>query len=597
MRSVWVRLWLVTVVWAAVAAPAQAVVGFDVNGVTALTGQYSRTQTYSGSLTLVDQKFGASLGGVVGSPPAAFGAEVHGSITPTLGLTGSIVSNQYATFGASVNATTQVRGADAMASSKVGEIFTLSTMSTQTGANFMNSNDEVSASVDMFHGLKLDAGGQGCFSGCIGAGFKVDLGRGSTNLLSVTSAGDAYVLGQSIGASPFSYTDPTNILTINGGVPDLDAFAANVAGGPAISSRQGLVGMSVDLAQVFATAVGLPFNLSGELGGFDYTILSAKIGAGLDVVKNFSFEPLLAGVNYVFSAPVSVFDQATGAWSDLTTSWFTKADGGDLQVKAPGAASLGITRYDALAGNLVTDVNLVGYVSGSLTALGLSGYGVDLGPLLNETIKKDIGSISMGSYSQVGSMVAVGQTFNLTFGSNLIDGHDPCEGGCSITGFVDQRDFSDEVDAPGELYDSKIRLVTNLGIGCGPQTMTACNFDDENFEPISRQILQDQLDLQPVVSGEALSSYFRALNTSDYRALQSSDDEVLTRIRLTGLDPLNPTPFGGNGPGAPVLTAPVESRYSELSFSSAAPEPSAWLLMMAGFGLTGAAMRRRVARA
>ncbi|WP_293472930.1 PEPxxWA-CTERM sorting domain-containing protein [Phenylobacterium sp.] len=595
MRSLWLRGVLAAAVLASSASPAGAVVGFDLSSTTMLTGQNAHTQTFSSKLTIVDQKFSASLGGVLGSPPYAAGAEIVGSITPKLALEASMVSSQLTKFGAMVNTTTQVRGADGMASSNAGQTFTLATTSTQAAGNYMSLDDSISAGLDLRHGLKLDAYGRGCLSGCLEGKFKVDLGEGTTNLFSMNQAGDIAVLGVDAGSSPFKYTDPTKIVTVTGSLPNFDSYAANSAGGPAVSSRQGLVGASVDIAQAFAKAVGLPFDLKGELAGFDYTILSVAVGAGLDIVKTVAFDAIKTGVNYVFSAPVSVFNVATNSWSELTKSWFTDANGSELQVRAPGALSVGVTRYDTLVGNLNTSVDLVGYLSGSITALGLSGYGLDFGPLLDVPLKGDLGTISLGGFSEITALSQLGDSFNLTFASNRIDNIDPCAAGCSSTGFADLRNI---VDNPtfGEVYDSQIRQVTNYGIGCSFGDTAGCIFDP-NVAAATRQVVVDQLGLEPTVSGEDVLAFYRSLNTPDFRALQSDDAAVLARIYATGFDPLNPPRFPGNGPGAPPLTQPVESATYELRYTPGVPEPSTWLLLIGGFGLVGASLRRRRALA
>lgn len=596
VRSLRVRGVLAAAILAWSSSPAGAAVGFDVASTTVLAGQNSRTQTYSGRLTLVDQTFGASLGGVAGDPPAAIGAEIHGSITPTLALDASVLSSQLTKFGAAVSSTTQIRGADGMASSNAGQTFTLATTSTQAAGNYMSIDDTYSAAVDLRSGVKLDAGARGCLGGCLMADFAIDLGGGlaRTELFGIDPAGSARVLGVDIGGGPFSYADPTGIVTVSGNVPNFDGNSANVAGGPAISSRQGLVGLSVDVAQAFATAVGLPFDLKGEIAGFDYTILSASIGAGLDIVKTVAFEAISTGANYVFSAPVSVFNAATNAWSDLTTSWFTQADGSELQVRAPGALSVGVSRYDALVGNLNTSVELVSYLSGNITALGLSGYGLEFGPLLDKTIIADLGTISLGGHSEIVAMSQLGDSFNLTFSSNLIDNVDPCAAGCSATGFVDLRDSVDVPPTFGEVYSSRIAQVTNFGAGCSVGDTASCIFDP-NVAALTRQVVVDQLAIEPTVSGEDVVAFYAALNTPDFLAAQSSDAAALARIYATGFDPLNPPPFGGMGSGAPPLTQPVASASYELRFTPGVPEPSTWLLLIGGFGLAGARLRRRPA--
>lgn len=592
-RGFWVRCGLVAVLVASGPVSASAAVGFDIGGATYLTGVNGHTQTYSGKLDLVNDTFGGNVGGVAGSPPTAFGAEIYASMTAKLGLQASLIASQTAKYGAAANVTTQVRGADGMASSHVGEAFSLATTQSFSGANYMDFNDEISASLDLYHGMTLEAGGRGCFSGCLSAGLKINLGEGSTDLVTLTSTGGA-ILGVPVGDGPYSYTDPSNILTINGDLPNFDAKSTNVAGGPGISSRQGLFSVSIDVAQAFATAVGLPFPLSGEIGGFDYTILSAKIGAGLDVVKTVAFEAISAGANYVFSTPVSVYDAAKGAWSDLTTSWFTKADGSELMVKAPGAASVGVTRYDVVAGNMVTDLDLVGYISGSLTALGLSGYGIDLGPLLDLPLKLDIGSIDIGGFSEIATMSQVGQTFNLTFASNLVDGVDPCSGGCSITGFVDQTNLLAEDNGGGfALNDSAIRRVTNLGVGCLTGADAGCNFDTA-FGRIARQTYVDTTGQNDSVSGEDIRAFQASLAAPEFLATQSDMSQVFARLRALGYDPLNPTRFPGMGPGAPFPTAPIgESRHEQLTYGPGVPEPSTWLMLIGGFAMMGAALRRR----
>ncbi|WP_430420817.1 PEPxxWA-CTERM sorting domain-containing protein [Phenylobacterium sp.] len=594
-RHSWLGISVVAALAIGAPSPAAAVIGFDVGGQTYLTGQNSQVRSHTANLMLLNASYGGAIGGVAGEPPYAFGAEIHGSATPKLGFQANAVSGQVANFGTTATATTLVRGADGMASSKIGESFTLATTLSQGSSNYMDVDSRFSADLRLVHGLKLEAGGSGCLGGCLYGDLKVNLGQGSTYLMGVTEAGNANVFGVDVGGPSFSYTDPSKILTVSGAAPNFDAKTTNVAGGPAIVSRQGLVSVSVDAAQAFATAVGLPFPLKGEIAGFDYTILSAKIGAGFDIVKKVAFETVSAGVNYAFSAPVQVFDTAKNTWSDLTTSWFTAANGAELQVRAPGAASIGVTRYDVLGGNMVTSLDLVGYVSGSLQALGLSGYGLEFGPLLDKTIAFDIGTIEMNRYSEFTALTQVGQTFNLTFDSNRFEGQDPCAGGCSITGFVDTRNFRD-VDVGGfELSDSTIRLVDNLGGRCVSGGIdNQCTFRDDLFAPIARQVLVDQVDPGNEGSGEDILAFRGALAAPDFLATQSDADQVIARLRALGVDPFNPQKLPGMGPGAPFPTTPIlESERYSLTYGPGVPEPSTWLLLIGGMGLAGASLRRR----
>lgn len=594
LRRVWVGLGLVAALAMGGASPAGAVVGFDVSGTTYLTGQNAQTRSHSAQLMFIDDSYGGKIGGVIGSPPFAAGAEIYGYATPKLGIETNVISSQLSKFGATVSATTEVRGADMMGGSKVGDSFTLSTTLNQGAENYMNIDSAFSADLRLVHGLKLEAGGQGCVFGCISAGIKVNLGEGETYLAGISQAGQLNVFGQNVGG--LSYTDPTGVLNVTANVPNFDGQMKNTAGGPKVVSRQGLIDVSLDAAQAFATAVGLPFPLKGEIGGFDYTILSATIGGGFDIVKTVAFEAVTKGVNYVFSAPVQVFDKTKNAWSELTSSWFTQGDGSDLEVRSPNALSLGVTRYDVLGGNLTTSLDLVGYVSGRVQALGINGYGIGLGPLLDEGLSFDIGTIHMNSYSEFATMAQVGQTFNLTFERNIVGNLDPCATGCSITGFVDARDYIPENIGGGELNNSAIRLVANLGEGnCRGGVLSGCTFRDDLFAPIARQVIVDQSDLgNNEVSGEDILAFLGQLSAPNVLATQSNNAAVIARLYAMGIDPYNPATFPPLGPGAPMPTDPIlESRHYQLSFGPGVPEPSTWLLMIGGMGLAGAALRRR----
>ncbi len=124
---------------------------------------------------------------------------------------------------------------------------------------------------------------------------------------------------------------------------------------------------------------------------------------------------------------------------------------------------------------------------------------------------------------------------------------------------------------------------------------------DTGIEGLNNQTsaIGDSLDFGPVTAGDVLTFRLRVTNTGDlFYSNRALNADKITHIYATG--------YAGGDFGLPAgtyvgfedLAGGGDLDYEDLAFiftnvRSNVPEPAAWALMLGGFGLVGAAMRRR----
>ncbi len=110
----------------------------------------------------------------------------------------------------------------------------------------------------------------------------------------------------------------------------------------------------------------------------------------------------------------------------------------------------------------------------------------------------------------------------------------------------------------------------------------------------------DTLDFGAVSAGDILTFYITVTNTGDFWYSDKS-------MNSDGVNHVWSTAYAGGDPGLPAgqfmtfedLSGGGDFNYQDLSFvftnvnvAGAVPEPASWALMIAGFGLTGGALRK-----
>jgi PEP-CTERM motif len=189
-------------------------------------------------------------------------------------------------------------------------------------------------------------------------------------------------------------------------------------------------------------------------------------------------------------------------------------------------------------------------------------------------------------------------------GSGMIEFSDNPQSG--LFNISDVVDFSLNVNWTATLDDGTV-LFDNFSYGVTDLSWLYSNFD-ANSQP---RTLNFQTDILPDVSGSpsgivqkplSVQVAFDDMDGDTYQASTAfwvypppgTDDQVLSAVgdvsgTVSGL------PSSGDVSDSMVASNPKAADFALTfaSFSSAAPEPSSWAMMVAGFAAIGAANRRR----
>lgn len=489
-------------------------------------------------------------------------------------------------------------------------------------------------------GLDIDLGGwakaKACLGICVSAGIKVKVNT-FVELAEVSNSGLS-VFGEKVdGTSPYSYTSPGGLVSATAQLPTFYKPYTNLAPGVGVNTgamQQSLLSVNMDVAELIAKAFGFPLPLEGDLLGFGYEILSLDAFAGLDLKQAIKFNAPTLSTNYKFSSAVEVFDGTS--WG-LPITELTLAAGQGIELRSVAATSLGVTSYPILNYSISYDADLVLKAGLDLSALGLHGFGLSLGPLLDpDPWQVNLGSLDIDSGTETGKLAAKAGTMNLVFqpikyGPIGEDGQpteifDLCSipGGCSKTGYVTAIAAIGDPDLG--LAEETVRRVFNFGTpDCNHLVIIGCDFDlsfvpivtqRRGYEPDPQLPWFDDTDLLARLTElgfelpDFASPWFGDLGgdyARDFALLDeflaapplpegpASDDALMiAALEDLGVDMDNPFPDGPPLTGAPreSLNDLTESVSGRIAFG--VPEPSVLALFAAALPAFGAWRRRRL---
>lgn len=535
--------------------------------------------------------FSANLGDSVGGFAGGVGAEASGHISLGLeALVETIWLPEYSFAYRTANATTASwTGSNLL----VGDSFYLTGSSAQLGLTKLNLTDPgIWANLILRESLHLGLGAEACFGGCLKVGFKVDVEQGQKlATLNQAGAGDLRVLGLKVSdALPYTYTTAGKEVAIEAALPNFSKTITSLAPGGQVeyASSQKLAALNVDVAQILANLVGLPIPLSDSVLGFEYTLLEALVGLGVDLRHEFDLDIANLYTGYVFSSPVQV--KQGGGWSAPTTSVSVLA-GQTIELRAAQPTkTLGIIPSYGLGAHIESTLDVVPYAAASVRALELSGHGLGFGPVVNEGTKGALAHLEVAASSLDRSLWVDGKPLTLAFEPLTADSGgapiDLCASAdCISTAFIPLPSGGGDGWSSGRIA----RVVDPT-----PECLLADPEDcviDEGFapRPLSYRESGRTGELEVVLDASAL---MRLLALGDLiGGVESDEARQQDALRRLGFDLDNlflPRRIGDGAPSGPI----AEDAVAAFAFSSV-PEPGSIALLGAALAATLLARRRR----
>ena len=499
---------------------------------------------------------GAYIGYSVG---ARFGGYANTS------LTNSVIS----AFGGTMRTTIERQGPGPLG---VGDTFRVKNGSSIEDGLQLFGKGRLTANVgaDVFFGAALV--GDACFGGCINdndGNIIVQAGMGSPQTYNIfgldTQANTVTFLNQTTtDALPQSYQSPS--LPISAQINNFDLSGVGTYGST-FTTQQEIAGVYVDVAQLVASAFGIPPEvLSGSALGFNYVALSAKIGMAIDLVHEVTTN-IRQFTTYLFSSPVQVAkDTPSGpeAFSDWTTA-VELAEGESMQVRAGFAQTLSILPVASGFGSLDTEIALNAAFKAPIKLMEIKGNGLSLGPAYSDTLIQPLANLAtVTDTAPLITNTSVGNAITLSFSTT-----EPPPG--ISPGFVFVETVPDPTGSASLGYFAK---VSNFGdTGCNEVLQLSCLFDS-SFEGL-------------------LTQRRTSVDTDGNRVFTFASDFMLPD-RLAGL----PRGAAGSQSDMNLLqrrleTLPLADYTLPIVRAPAVPEPQTWALLLIGFGLIGGVARRQ----
>jgi len=502
--------------------------------------------------------------------------------------------------------------------------------------------DVKSADVSGFAGLDVDLGGfaraKACVIGCVQA--KISLNVDWILPLASVDGQGLKVFGSLVDTSaPYGANAPApfgSFLSATANVPTLAKTFTNLApAAPALmpDRQEPLLTLKGDVAGLIAKAAGFPIPLEGSILGFGYDLLSLDAYAGVDLRHDFALSAHARKTVYQFTSPVQVFDETSQTWGAPVTE-VALGDYESVQLRSPGAASLGFSRSYRVDYKVDYDYDFVVNAGFDLSALAISGHGLKLGPLLDPSPwEVSLGSFDVDAGTAILSFESKGAASNIAFEPlKLVPGDgdvtvDLCAafGGCATSGYVSVRE-----DAGDGLFRESLYRVTNFGVpGCDGFTLVDCDVDPD-FAPQARFVRLGELGrdeaigFSPDLLGDAalldalqaegidIFSLLPGLTLAEYApdfgelaaflaaapletGPQSGNEALLASLRALGVDLDNPFPRAPIDPGVPYGT-PI-ARDASFEAALVVPEPSLPALLVPAGAALWLTRRRRTAAA
>ena len=567
--------------------------------------------TYAGFLRHTDFPIlsgsdGVSVGGVAdGGYLGKYGAEASASAGAD--ISASLSTSQFSRYDLTYKSafTTGVIWDAAKVKPNVGDSIFLTGAAAPVGITKLNIKDGgLRAALELSENITLSAGGRACVYACIGFNLGVNIGGPShQDLLSVNEGGSGSlkVLGATVANGlPYTYSSPDGSIKINADIPN---FSDTVVKAPTLgvghyNDQQNVFSAGVDVAQLFATAIGLPFPLKGDLAGFDYTLLSVLATAGVDLKHDFTLTPKGVDTVYKFSSPVRVRDPVTGLFSTPVDS-IALAPGATVEIRAAGLSqTLGIVPEHRLTYGIDADWNVLPFVSGALEAIRVAGYGLEIGPVLSVEKKFTITELDLYDVAFDSSLKTVGKPINVLFDPLVKletgDFFNVCaDVECIATGFLPETSETGD----GWFTDAIFRVTDLANPDCGIGGIALCGID-LGTDPVRTQhrrvVRGGEIEEEYAEDGALLQAL---LDMADLIGGPSSNEETVREALLNlGFDPDNLILPEFTGVGAPPLVEPIlESVFAERVF---VPAPSALALIGSGLltvvGIGTSSRRRRL---
>ena len=356
-------------------------------------------------------------------------------------------------------------------------------------------------------------------------------------------------------------------LTVRLNLPNLDQSASSAKGSTATQlqtvARDNIVALDANVGNIVSKAIGLP--LVGTYGPIGYNLLSVNAGLALDVRQTLTvaYTPM---EHYHFTSPV---DEVGGPnhITDLVVPL------GQAFKITSSKFSVGVIPDTFLMASVTNQTDLLLTGDFSVQAGGFNVFGQQVGPLLDSGNLQagilDIPVFTNSWTANYGDFTSAG--FNLTAGSAYANLYAP-----SLLGeFVTTKHAGD--GAP-------FNYVTNLATTPCPldQVLSDVCYDRDGAVGRTAESLPNAADGTPIYYNFGDPFALGTNNTPTYPLSTDEGEEGL--LSATGYAP-NPSggfPIPTGAPPPPGATV---------------PEPSTWMLTIAGFGLVGAIRRRRVAPA
>jgi hypothetical protein len=428
-------------------------------------------------------------------------------------------------------------------------------------AKLQTHSPTLEAFVDLDAQFHAFVGAEGCVFGiCKGPALGPFDANESRNLLAINRNGDGLIrLGDEVVTLKQNVSALDGNLTGRLNIPNIDAASTpsggSTAGNLITNGRDNLAALDANIGNIVAKALGIP--LTGKIAGIGYNLLSVNAGLALDLRQSISLA-LTPMLTYDFLSPVRQL-LSNGLWG-APTQHITIALGDDLTLRS-NARSLGVLPTTSLMATLSNVTDLVVQGDFSLQALAANVYGLNIGPLY------DSGNVNGGLFS----IPLFQDSFNIAFGSvtgtpfNITQGSSPFFSG--DPGYRAQfRVIGDDPSNPaldaGEIVALDLDPLHCLSFACFPA----------HFADASPSTLDDHGQRAFLLASDSLTlpGHTSGPNSTDADQLALLHGVGFTEDRPALLAP----------PGDPL----------------GIPEPSAWALMLTGFGAMGAALRRRRSR-